>query len=115
PRRWLVGSRMGVAALGLVAACSSGGGTNQIDGALDVGMTNSVQPSYSDGNITLYDVYTAVPLPVRRPSQSDIQALGAAPKGTPYPHAPFLLASDESLEVHFTITNLESTTQNVWL
>jgi hypothetical protein len=115
PRRWLAGSAMGLATLGLVAACSSGGSTNQVDGPLDVGMTNSVQPSYSDGNITLYDVYTAVPLPVRRPSQSDIQALGAAPKGTPYPHAPFLLASDESLEVHFTITNLENTTQNVWL
>jgi hypothetical protein len=118
PRRWLAASAGGVLALGLVAlvaACSNGGGADQVDGPLDVAMTNAVQPSYSDGNITLYDVYTAVPLPVRRPTQSDIQALGGPPKGTPYPHSPFLLASDESIEVHFVITNLENTTQNVWL
>jgi hypothetical protein len=100
-----------VVGLGLAAACSNGGSADQIDGPLDVAMTNSVQPSYSDGNITLYDVYKAVPLPIRRPTQ----APGPAPKGTPYPHAPYLLASDESLEVHFVISNLEGTTQNVWL
>jgi hypothetical protein len=99
----------------LVAACSNGGSADQIDGPLDVGMTSGVQPSYSDGNITLYDVYKSVPLPVVRPTQSQLQALGAPPKGTGYPRSPFLLASDESLEVHFVITNLESTAQNVWL
>jgi hypothetical protein len=111
PRGWLAGSAIGVVGLGLAAACSNGGSADQIDGPLDVAMTNSVQPSYSDGNITLYDVYKAVPLPIRRPTQ----APGPAPKGTPYPHAPYLLASDESLEVHFVISNLEGTTQNVWL
>jgi hypothetical protein len=78
-------------------------------------MTSGVQPSYSDGNITLYDVYKVVPLPVIRPSQSELQSLGSPPKGTGYPRSPYLLASDESLEVHYVITNLESTTQNVWL
>jgi hypothetical protein len=102
---------MGVVGLGLAAACSNGGSADQVDGPLDVAMSNAVQPSYSDGNITLYDVYQAVALPIRRPTQSP----GAAPKGTPYPHAPYILASDESLEVHFVISNLESTTQNVWL
>ena len=100
--------------LGLAAACSSGSG-DQVTGPVDLGMTPAVSPSYSDGNITLYDVYAPVQLPVRHPTSAESAALGPAPKNTAYPHAPFLLASDESVEVHYVITNLESTTENVWL
>jgi len=114
PRGWLAISVVAWAALGSAVACSNGS-ADQVDGPLDVGMNGTVQPSYSDGNITLYDVYTHVELPIRRPTQAEIQGLGAAPKGTPYPHAPYMLAGDESLEVHFVITNLESTAQSVWL
>ncbi len=109
-----LGSLAAVASLGVAAACSNGS-ADQVTGPVAVGMSSAVMPSYSDGNITLYDVYAEVPLPVRHPTQAESSSFGPAPKGTAYPHAPFLLASDESIEVHYVISNLEPTTESVWL
>jgi hypothetical protein len=95
-------------------ACSSGS-ADQVTGPLDLGMTSKMDPYYSDGNLTLYESQKPVALPVRKPSDSELKALGPAPKGTPYPRAPFLTADDESVEVHFTITNVDSTSHAVWL
>jgi hypothetical protein len=79
-------------------------------------MTSSLMtPYYSDQNLTLYQVQTHVRLPVRRPTGADLSALGAAPKGTPYPRAPFLLASDESVEIHYTLSNLDANDQAIWV
>jgi hypothetical protein len=118
---WAPGALFGTAALGLASlvaltpACSNGGSADQVDGPVDVGMTSAVEPSYSDGNITLFDVYTSVELPIKKPTEAQLQSLGAAPKGTGYPRQPYLLAGDEGIQVNFVITNLESTTENVWL
>jgi len=78
-------------------------------------MTSSTPAYYSDGNTTLYQVAIPVPLPVRKPTTAERQALGAAPSGTPYPHAPFLKAADENLEVHYIITNVDDAPHAVWL
>jgi hypothetical protein len=78
-------------------------------------MTSMIGPYYADGEITLYQVTQPVPLPVRKPTAADESALGAAPKGTPYPHAPFLTADDESVEVHYTLSNVDNVQHNVWL
>ena len=56
-----------------------------------------------------------VAFPVRKPTSADYAALGAAPKGTPYPHAPFLTAQDESVEVHYVLSNVDKVSHNVWL
>jgi hypothetical protein len=101
-------------ALALVAACTNGSG-DQVTSPLAVGMTTTIGPYYADGQITLYQVNEAVPLPVRKPSATDEKALGAAPKGTPYPHMPFLTADDESVEVHYTLSNVDKVSHNVWL
>jgi hypothetical protein len=101
-------------ALALVAACTNGSG-DQVTTPLAVGMTSTIGPYYADGQITLYQVNEAVPLPVRKPSAADEKALGAAPKGTPYPHMPFLTADDESVEVHYTLSNVDKVSHNVWL
>jgi hypothetical protein len=101
-------------ALATMVACSNGG-ADQITSPVDLGMTSTVAPYYADGNLTLYQVNVPVVLPVRRPSPSESQSLGAAPAGTPYPHAPFLPVQDESLEVHYVISNLDSTPQTVTL
>jgi hypothetical protein len=108
PRFWW----MGLLAVG--AACTSGN-ANQVTAPADLGMTSKMQPYYSDGNLTLYEAQKPVTLPVRKPSASELKALGSAPTGTPYPRAPFLTADDESVEVHFTITNADSTQHAVWL
>ena len=101
-------------ALGLASACSKGSG-DQVTPPVAIGMTDSITPYYQDGAITLFQVSQAVPLPVRKPSDADEKALGAAPKGTGYPHMPFLTADDESVEVHFVLSNVDNATHNVWL
>jgi hypothetical protein len=78
-------------------------------------MTNATAPYYSDGNLTLYEVQIPVPFPVRRPTSAERQALGGRPKGTPYSHMPFLLASNETVEVHFVISNIDTVKHDVWL
>jgi hypothetical protein len=101
-------------ALMLAAACSNGSG-DQVTRPVSVGMTSKIAPYYSDGQITLYEVQTPVTLPVRKPTSADRAGLGAAPKGTPYPHAPFLTVQDESVEVHFVLSNVDTVSHNVWL
>jgi hypothetical protein len=78
-------------------------------------MTNNTPAYYSDGNLTLYEVQIPVPLPVRRPTAAEREALGGPPSGTPYPHMPFLLASDESVEVHYVLSNVDSAQHAVWI
>ena len=82
---------------------------------VDLGMTSTIAPYYNDGNLTLYQVNMPIPLPVRRPTADESQGLGPAPSGTPYPHAPFLTAGDESLEVHYVISNLDTAPHTVSL
>jgi hypothetical protein len=76
-------------------------------------MTSSMAPYYADGNTTIYEAQKPVELPVRRPTGSETS--NPAPKGTPYKHAPYLVTSDERLELHYTITNVDSDAHHVWL
>jgi hypothetical protein len=100
--------------LAAAAACAQGSG-DQVTTPDGVGMTVGMKPDYSDGEITLYEAYQAIELPVRKPTAADEMGLGAAPKGTGYPHAPYLTADDESVEVHWTISNVDPVPHNVWL
>jgi hypothetical protein len=103
------------ACLGLAVAACAPDSSNQVTQPIDLGMTSQLMAYYSDQNLTLYQVQTPVTLPVRRPTDAEISALGGAPKGTPYPRAPFVLASDESVEVHYTISNLDDQQTTVWM
>ncbi len=100
---------------GLGVACNGSGASDQVTPPIDLGMTSKMASFYSDPNLTLYQVQLQVRLPVRRPTASDLSSAGPAPKGTPYPRAPYLLADDESLEVHYTISNLDAQEHAVWL
>jgi hypothetical protein len=107
----------GLVALALVplvatAACE-GGSDDQITGPIVLGMTSAMPAYYSDENTTIYESQRPVPLPVRRPTSSETSS--PAPKSTPYTHAPYLLASDESVEVHYVITNVDTSMHSVWL
>ena len=100
------------ALLGLAAACSNGGG-DQVTAPQSVGMTSSMEPYYMDGQVTLYQAQVEVALPIRKPT--DAEKGGAAPKGTPYPRAPFITVDDESVEIHYVLSNLDAVPHNVWL
>ena len=70
-------------------------------------------PTYADANLSLYESQVAVPFPIRKPTSAQ---LGALKSGVmPYPHSPYLLDSDETIEVNFTVTNLDNQSHDVWL
>ncbi len=98
--------------LAVAAACSNGSG-DQVTAPVAVGMTSKMAPYYADGQITLYEAQTPVALPVKKPTSADLS--NPAPKGTPYSHAPYLTAQDESVEVHYVLSNIDTTAHNVWL
>jgi hypothetical protein len=78
---------------------------------LSIGATEA--PVYADGTVTLYSSRLPVPFPIKRPTWQDLAALkGAVP---PYPHPPYLLASDETVEVNYTVTNMDSAPRSVWV
>ncbi len=97
---------------GAAAACANTD-TNQTTPPVVLGMSSAVTPVYMDKQLTLYEVQVPVPLPVRQPTGAERSALGGAED--PYPNHPFLLNSDERLEVHFTISNLDDQRHAVYL
>jgi len=98
----------------LASSCSDNS-TNQLTQPVELGMTNTMAPYYSDQELTLYQAQIPVQLPVRKPTGSELSALAKPVAGTPYPRAPFLTAEDESVEVHYTISNIDSQQHVVWL
>jgi hypothetical protein len=97
-----------------VGACADGA-ADQVTRPVALGMTDQMTPYYDDGQLTLYQVEVPVPLPVRKMSNADTQSVGPAPKNTPYPRGVFLRAEDESVEVHFTLSNVDDVRHDVWL
>src|SRR5215469_7266387 len=72
----------------LAAACSDNS-TNQQTKPVELGMTNTMAPYYSDQQLTLYEAQLPVKLPVRKPTGTELSALAKPIPGTPYPRAPF--------------------------
>jgi hypothetical protein len=99
----------------LAAVACSQSANNQTTPPVDLGMTSTMTPYYQSQDLTLYEAQTPVALPVKQPSSSDLASLGGTPAGTPYPHAPWLTADDEQLEVHYILSNIDSTQHTVWL
>jgi hypothetical protein len=96
------------------AGCA-GGSADQVTAPLPLGMSSSIAPYYSDGNLSIYQAARPVTLPVRKPTSAESKALGPAPSGTPYTHAPFLRADDESVEIHYTVSNLDADPHTIWI
>jgi hypothetical protein len=111
PRYTLLAS----AAFILGVACSNGSSSTQQLPPVDLGMTSNMAAYYSDENTTIYEAQLPVQLPVRKPTATDLSGLGAKPANTGYPRAPYLTVGDESLEVSYTITNIDSQSHSVWL
>ncbi len=94
----------GIACAFAVNGCSNG--ATQVAPPIALGMSDKLAPFYMDENTTLYEVQVAVPLPIRKPTATDLAALTG--KDPPYPRPPFLLDSDEQIEIHYTLTNLDT-------
>jgi hypothetical protein len=91
-----------------VGACESSSNATGIVAPLDLGMTSTVAPYYTDGNLTLYWEQQPVSLPVRK-------GTGTGKVVSPYPAAPYILSSDYQLEINYTVSNLDSQDHDVWV
>jgi hypothetical protein len=91
-----------------VAACESSSSGTQVVTPVVLSMSSTVAPYYSSADLTIYWVQTPVSLPVRAGNGTEANV-------SPYPSAPYLLASDYLLQVDYTITNLDNTANTVWL
>jgi hypothetical protein len=103
----------GVALVVALAGGCSNDSNDQQTAPVALGMTSSIAPYYSDQNITIYQVQVPVQFPVKQPSSADTS--NPPPNNTPYAYSPYLVASDESVEVHYTLSNLDNQDQTVWL
>jgi hypothetical protein len=94
----------------IASGCAQG--TANTDPPAVLGLTSSAPPYYSDQELTLYEAQKPIALQIRKPTSAELSALG---KAAPYPRAPFLLASDVQIEIHYTITNLDKTDHTIEL
>ncbi|MDB4941093.1 MAG: hypothetical protein JWP97_627 [Labilithrix sp.] len=104
---------VGLSALVLLLAASgcADDGDAQVIAPVVLGMVETAAPTYDDGEEQIYETFTPVTLPLRRPSDDE------RPKGQqdPYPRPPFHLASDTRTTVRFTLSNLEDKPHTVEL
>jgi hypothetical protein len=100
-----------IAFLGTIAAACAQGSANT-ESPVVLGLTSSAPPYYSDDELTLYEAQKPVPLPIIKPTAAQETALGHE---MPYPHMPYLQASDITVEIHFTLSNLDSQDHTVEL
>jgi hypothetical protein len=90
----------------VVFACNSGSDTQQLD-PMEVAMTDKVAPFYNDGELELFEAQLPVNLPIARPTPADEASLSGAVG--PFDHHPWVTASDVSVQVTWTVANLEQT------
>jgi hypothetical protein len=105
---------LAIVAVSVGSACTNGA-ADQVTRPVALGMTDTTPPYYDDGQLTLYQVQTPVSFPVRAMTSTDVRSVGATPSATPYPRGVFLRAEDESVEVHYTISNVDDAPHDVWL
>jgi hypothetical protein len=98
-----------VASAAPIAACATQGEA-QVTPPVDLGMTQGLAPVYDDGETQIFQVNVPVALPMRKPTDQEASALGAA---APYPRMPFLLADDVSIVIRYTISNLDDADHTV--
>jgi hypothetical protein len=96
----------------LGAACNPGS-ADQVLPPVDLAMTSNMAAYYTSEQLTMYEAQTPVQLPVRQPTANELSALSTPL--APYPTTPFLKVEDESVEVHFTISNIDTSDHDVWL
>ncbi len=96
-----------VTAIG-VGACESSTNATGVIAPVDVGMTSTVAPYYTDDELTIYWEQKPVSLPIRK-------GTGKGEVVSPYPAAPYILSSDYQLEINYTVSNLDAQDHSVWV
>jgi hypothetical protein len=93
-----------IGATALLAAACSGSTTRHLDPA-QVAMTDKMMAAYDDGELTLYESYMAVNLPVIKPTADQMKMLPKAVQ--PFDHAPWVTTHDVHYQLTFTLANMD--------
>jgi hypothetical protein len=104
----------GVLLVTLGAACNPGAADQELP-PIDLAMTANMAAYYTSQQLTMYEAQTPVQLPVRQPTSAEQAALNAEPAPAPYTTDPWLTVEDESVEVHYTLSNIDTSDHDVWL
>lgn len=102
-------SVLGVAGILVLAGCN-GSTTRQLDPA-NLALTEKMAPAYDDGELTLFESYVGVDLPVKKPTQSDLSSLKGAI--TPFDRHPWVTTGEVKCQVTFTLANLDGGSHTV--
>jgi hypothetical protein len=102
-----------LATFAFVLAGCSGSTTRNLDPA-NLALTAKMAPAYDDGELTLYESYVGVNLPVRQPTASQTAAL---PKGAigPFDHHPWVTTGNVKCQLTWTLANLDDASHTVEL
>ncbi len=80
--------------------------------SVQVAMDQSLEPTFDDGELTLYEVRLGVTLPILAPSEAQRAALEPM---EPYGTAPWLRLEDAHVQLSWTLTNLDDEPHDVKL
>lgn len=96
--------------VGLSAVALPGCGAQKQEESLppvQVGMTTAVEPIYDDGELEIYEVKKGVPFPILAPSDKTRRELDGT-NVEPYSRKPWVTVDDVSVQVSWTISNLDA-------
>jgi hypothetical protein len=88
----------------LFAAGCSGDTTRHLDPS-QLAMKSTMEAAFDDGELTLFESYVPVNLPVRRPTQTEMSSLKGAV--TPFDRHPWLTIQDVRVQMTWTLANLD--------
>ncbi len=103
----------GVLALSL-AGCSSKAPKTQTLDPQQLGISDKMAPIFDDGETQLYEARMPVQFPIVAPTSSELSALRKT-NVKPFGRAPYLSNKDESVQVTWTLSNLDAQPHNVEL
>jgi hypothetical protein len=105
---------VGMCVLALLGACKGKDEKRTLD-PIQLGMASDTEATYDlgeDGKI--YEVARAVQFPIVAPTQADIAGENGR-SAPPFAHYPYLTNKDVSVQVTWTLSNLDETSHNVSL
>lgn len=74
----------------------------------------SFAPIYDDNELTIYETKTSLMLPIVAPSAAQLERLGSD-ASDPFERLPWVSRNDVSVQVTWTLSNLDAGSHNVWV
>jgi hypothetical protein len=110
-----MGVRVVLCVFALLAVGCNGEDKKQSLEPVQLGMTSDLEPiNGADAEDQIFEVKRSIQFPIAAPTQDEVNVLNGK-KAEPYPRYPFLTTSDITIQVSWTLSNLDEDTHNVYL